>query len=182
VLIAASILTVEYHGFYCQPAAQIGYMTATTVLGIVGIVIPWLEWFDRQYPTPFPQHQQQNRFLFLPLAYPIRFNNSENRQIKVAFFIGLATSGVIPVLHLMVTRGVPKTFFFYAPIIKSLLGYIVGVVIYANRWPEKWRPGSFDTWFSSHQLWHVAILVGIYYHYKSVEGFLAMAKDFACSG
>jgi predicted membrane channel-forming protein YqfA (hemolysin III family) len=49
VLIAASILTVEYHGFYCQPAAQISYMTATTVLGIVGMCIPWLEWFDRQY-------------------------------------------------------------------------------------------------------------------------------------
>jgi len=95
--------------------------------------------------------------------------------------VGLATSGVIPVLHLMFTRGVPNTFFFYSPIIKSLLGYIAGVVVYANRWPEKWRPGTFDTWFSSHQLWHVAILVGIFYHYKSVEGFLAMAKEFACS-
>jgi predicted membrane channel-forming protein YqfA (hemolysin III family) len=50
VLIAASILTVEYHGFYCQPVAQIAYMTSTTVLGIVGMCIPWLEWFDRQYP------------------------------------------------------------------------------------------------------------------------------------
>jgi adiponectin receptor len=108
-------------------------------------------------------------------------NSSENRHIKVGFFVGLATSGVIPVLHLMYTRGVPKTLFFYAPIIKSLLGYIAGVVVYANQWPEKWRPGTFDTWFSSHQLWHVAILVGIYYHYKSVEGFLAMAKEFACS-
>ena len=49
VLIAASILTVEYHGFYCQPAAQIAYMTSTTVLGIAGMFIPWLEWFDRQY-------------------------------------------------------------------------------------------------------------------------------------
>lgn len=49
VLIAASILTVEYHGFYCQPAAQIAYMTSTTVLGVVGMCIPWLEWFDRQY-------------------------------------------------------------------------------------------------------------------------------------
>lgn len=48
VLIAASIVTVEYHGFYCQPVAQISYMTATTVLGIVGMCIPWLEWFDRQ--------------------------------------------------------------------------------------------------------------------------------------
>jgi adiponectin receptor len=117
-----------------------------------------------------------------PLTPRALSNNSENRHIKVAFFVGLATSGVIPVLHLMVTRGVPNTLFFYAPIIKSLLGYIVGVVVYANRWPEKWWPGMFDTWCSSHQLWHVAILVGIYYHYKSVEGFLAMAKEFACSG
>jgi len=164
VLIAATILTVEYHGYYCQPVAQIGYMSATTILGIVGMFIPWLEWFDRQYN---PIHNKAN--------------HSENRHIKLAFFVGLATSGVIPVIHLMITRGVPNTFFFYAPIIKSLLGYIAGVVVYANRWPEKWKPGHFDTWFSSHQLWHVAILVGIYYHYKSVEGFLAMAKEFACS-
>src|SRR5271156_896007 len=52
VLIAASILTVEYHGFYCQPIAQIAYMTSTTVLGIVGMFIPWLEWFDRVYHPP----------------------------------------------------------------------------------------------------------------------------------
>lgn len=49
VLIAATIITVEYHGFYCQPAAQWSYMSATTILGIVGMLIPWLEWFDRQY-------------------------------------------------------------------------------------------------------------------------------------
>jgi adiponectin receptor len=107
-------------------------------------------------------------------------NYSENRHNKVAFFVGLAASGVIPVLHLMIIRGFPKTFFYYASIIKSLLGYVAGLVFYTNRWPEKWRPGAFDTWFSSHQLWHVAILVGIYYHYKSVQGFLAMAQEFAC--
>ena len=55
VLIAASILTVEYHGFYCQPVAQFSYMTLTTILGIVGMFIPWLEWFDRQYSLPKPR-------------------------------------------------------------------------------------------------------------------------------
>ena len=50
-LIAATIITVEYHGFYCQPSAQWSYMTATTILGIIGMLIPWLEWFDRQYTS-----------------------------------------------------------------------------------------------------------------------------------
>jgi adiponectin receptor len=154
VLIAASILTVEYHGFYCQPIAQVAYMTATTLLGVLGMLIPWQEWFDKP----------------------------EYRNLKVAFFLGIAASGIFPVLHLMVLRGVPSTFLFYAPVIKSLGGYLAGVVVYANRWPEKWRPGTFDVWFSSHQLWHLAILAGIYYHYKSVEGFLAMSRGFACSG
>src|SRR5579859_2753584 len=40
VLIAASILTVEYHGFYCQPIAQWSYMTATTFMGVLGMFVP----------------------------------------------------------------------------------------------------------------------------------------------
>ena len=54
VLIAASILTVEYHGFYCQPIAQVSYMASTAVLGIIGMCIPWLEWFDQQYLPQLP--------------------------------------------------------------------------------------------------------------------------------
>jgi len=38
--------------------------------------------------------------------------------------------------------------------------YLSGTAIYANKWPEKLRPGVFDIWGSSHQIFHVFVLLG----------------------
>lgn len=53
VLIAASIVTFEYHGFYCQPHCQLMYISITSLLGLIGTYIPWQEWFDKPYVTTF---------------------------------------------------------------------------------------------------------------------------------
>lgn len=37
--------------------------------------------------------------------------------------------------------------------------YIIGAIIYAARVPERWAPGRFDLFGSSHQWFHVLVLV-----------------------
>ena len=40
------------------------------------------------------------------------------------------------------------------------------------RIPERWRPGSFDVWGASHQIFHVCAVLGAALHYKGLlKGF-----------
>lgn len=135
VLIAATIVTVEFHGFRCSPLAQVAYAGFTTTLGVVGVIVPWFAWFDKV----------------------------ENRGWKIAFFLGIAVSGVVPFTHLMFAQSFSRTWTFFTPVFRSLLCYIFGVVIYASHFPEKLKPGLFDRIGNSHQIWHLAILGGIWY-------------------
>ena len=43
--------------------------------------------------------------------------------------------------------------------------YIIGAGIYACRIPERWAPGRFDIWGSSHQIFHGFVLVAAVSHF-----------------
>lgn len=152
-LIACSILTMEYSGFYCQPYAQLAYMGLTTLIGLVGIIMPWYDWFDRR----------------------------ENRSTRILFYLGLSISGVFPLVHLVVERGPVSTFFFIRPLFKSIASYIVGVIFYANHFPERVWKGVFDWTGGSHCIWHICVFFGIYGHYMATQDFITTASDFACT-
>ncbi|ORY87575.1 hemolysin-III related-domain-containing protein [Protomyces lactucae-debilis] len=152
VLIAASIVTMEYHGFYCDPWKQLFYVGFTSALGVLGTIIPWFEFFDKV----------------------------ENRGFKICFFLGIAFSGIVPITHIVLSQSASRTLYFFAPVIKSLLCYTTGVAVYASRFPEKWRPGTFDLFLNSHNLWHLMVFGGIWYHFKAVQGFHTTSRSFAC--
>jgi hypothetical protein len=40
-----------------------------------------------------------------------------------------------------------------------------GAAIYLFQVPERWWPGHFDYFFSSHQLWHLSIFAAVLVHY-----------------
>ncbi|KAK7206214.1 hemolysin-III related-domain-containing protein [Myxozyma melibiosi] len=154
ILIACSILTTQYTSFYCQPSARALYMGTTAALGVAGVVFAWHPAFDR----------------------------AENRWLRISFFVCLALSGGLALIHLSWTRGIMNTLWFYLPITKSLLCYLTGVVVYGFLFPERLLPGSIFDWIgASHNLWHVAVLGGIYYHYTATHKFLSNAREFSCS-
>jgi adiponectin receptor len=147
LLIAASIMTTEYTAFYCEPLSRWVYMTATATLGIGGVILPW-------HPT---------------------FNRSDMAWARVAFYVTLGATGFAPVLQLNLTRGGVWAWEFYAPIAKSITVYLVGAIVYASQVPERWFPGAFDYIGGSHNLWHIAVLGGILFHYVAMEEFFAGA-------
>jgi adiponectin receptor len=122
-------------------------------LGIAGVILPW-------HPT---------------------FNRSDLAWARVGFYVSLAATGFAPVLQLSLARGIDWTFYFYAPVAKSILVYLAGAFIYASQLPERWWPGAFDYAGGSHNIWHVAVLGGILFHYLAMEEFFAkaflMARD-----
>ena len=147
LLVAASIMTTEYTAFYCEPWSRSIYLTTTLVLGIAGTILPW-------HPT---------------------FNRSDMSWARVGFFVSLAATGFFPVLQLTYQRGWGDTIYFYAPITKSVSVYLLGAIMYAAKVPERFLPGWFDYAGGSHNIWHLAVLGGIFFHYSAMQSFFGEA-------
>ncbi|KAK2746407.1 hypothetical protein FQN55_005625 [Onygenales sp. PD_40] len=147
LLVAASIVTTEYTAFYCEPVSRWIYILATSTLGIAGVILPW-------HPT---------------------FNRQDMAWARVAFYVTLAATGFAPIAQLSLTRGLGWSLYFYSPIVKSLAVYLTGALIYASQIPERWRPGLFDYVGGSHNIWHLAVLGGILFHYRAMQDLFAGA-------
>ncbi|KAI9751308.1 MAG: hypothetical protein M4579_006124 [Chaenotheca gracillima] len=147
LLIAASIMTSEYTAFYCEPVSRWTYMIATGIFGLGGVAVTW-------HPT---------------------FNRADMNWARVAFYISLVITGLIPVIQLNITRGPTWSWYFYAPILKSVAVYLCGAIVYASQIPERWWPGGFDYVGGSHNLWHLAVLGGILFHYVAMQDFFSIA-------
>ncbi|KAF2652263.1 adiponectin receptor protein 1 [Lophiostoma macrostomum CBS 122681] len=156
LLVAASIMTTEYAAFYCEPTSRWIYMSTTACLGIGGVILPW-------HPT---------------------FNRQDMAWLRVLFYVSLAATGFLPVGQLAATRGVAWAYYFYAPVTKSILVYLLGALMYASKVPECWFPGTFDYVGCSHNIWHVAVLFGILFHYSAMQDMFSQAllrAQFHCS-
>ncbi|CDO54631.1 hypothetical protein DV113_000116 [Geotrichum candidum] len=154
VLIACSILTTEYTAFYCSPRAQAAYMIVTALCGLAGAIFTWHPSFDRP----------------------------DGKARRVTFFVSFAVAGGAGFMHAAALHGFTPTFFFYLPVLKSLASYSVGVIVYALLIPERWCPGGlFDYFGMSHNLWHISVFAGIYYHYMATVSLLEGAKAYSCS-
>jgi adiponectin receptor len=147
LLVAASIMTTEYAAFYCEPFSRWVYMLTTAGLGIGGVILPW-------HPT---------------------FNRQDMAWLRVMFYVSLAATGFLPVGQLIATRGVEWAYYFYAPVGKSILVYLLGACLYASKVPERWFPGMFDYVGCSHNIWHVAVLCGIIFHYTAMQDMFSQA-------
>ena len=132
-----------YYAFICIPFWRMFYSGATLVLIIINI-------------------------LFQVLPRRLYSNKADKRRIYV--FIFMVLFGIIPACHWIYLHGgfgnafvqnfVPKIFLMY---------FTTGLAFffYASKIPEKYYPGVFDYFGSSHQLWHVFILLAFIWWYLS---------------
>lgn len=152
-LIAASVLVTEYYGYYCQPVIRQRYMIFTGVVSSFGFVLPFFKVWDTK----------------------------EFRPIRITFFLSLAFSSIVPVLHLVWLHGIAKTYQFMEPAAISVGMYLLGVLFYANRFPERYFPGRFDfAGMTSHAIWHVFVCFGIYFHYLASLHFYKNRHEYGC--
>lgn len=154
LLVASSIMTTEYTAFYCEPVSRWTYIAFTFILGLLGTAMAWVPMFNR----------------------------ADMAWGRVAFFVTLALTGFLPAFQLMVTRGLAWCAVFYAPILKSVLVYFVGACLYAAQVPERFFPGCFDYIGGSHNIWHLAVLGGILFHYSAMQEFFQKAFVMASTG
>ncbi|CAO3618050.1 unnamed protein product [Cunninghamella echinulata] len=153
-LITASVLVTEYFGFYCQPITARKYMVFTSLIGSVGTISPFFKcWDTKQY-----------------------------RPLRIAVFLTMGFSSAVPVFHLIFVNGLSASLEFFQMAAVSVLMYILGVFIYANRFPEKMFPGKFDfAGMTSHAIWHIFVCFGIYFHYLASHQFYEHRYAYGCN-
>ncbi|ORX97990.1 HlyIII-domain-containing protein [Basidiobolus meristosporus CBS 931.73] len=154
LLITASVLIIEYYGFYCRPIIRNLYLTSTIVLGVTGVILPWFRWFDHR----------------------------DYRYVRIMIFVLMGASGFVPFVHMAFLFGWSNTWAALLKFIQSIACYLLGTLLYANHYPEKLWPGAFNLWGHSHQLWHLCVLAGIYYHYVFALNFYQTRCIYGCNG
>ncbi|CAG8950711.1 hypothetical protein HYFRA_00002921 [Hymenoscyphus fraxineus] len=132
-MITGSFIPSIYYGFYCHPHLQETYWTMICSLGAGCTAASILE----------------------------RFRTPAWRPYRATMFSAMGLSGVFPVLHGLEMYGIEN--------MKERMGlmwvllqgvfYIMGAALYAGRFPERSWPGKFDIWGSSHQLFHVLVVM-----------------------
>ncbi|KAH6871674.1 mPR-like GPCR protein [Thelonectria olida] len=145
-LIVGSFVPALYYGFFCKPTLLTAYLCLICLLGTGCATVSWVE----QFRTP------------------------KWRPYRAVIFIGLGLSGLIPIIHGVAIygyKGLEDRISVTWIIIHGAM-YIFGAVLYAARWPERSFPGAFDIWGSSHQIFHMFVLLAAAMH------FYGMAKAF----
>lgn len=139
ILIAGSFYPLIYYAFYCQPWAQRLYLTAITVMAALTFAVTLVPAFG----TP--------KYL----------------MFRTGIFLSLGFFGLVPVSHLVYQYGPfdPHVTVMIGPLLLMGLLYTLGAIIYATKFPERFYPGRFDVWFSSHQLWHICVVAAALVHF-----------------
>lgn len=148
-LISASIATVVYFSLSCHSTAAYFYLSACAISAIVGSFLPFMKWF----------------------------NERKHKKWRLLYFILLALSGIAPCVHLGLIHSPAAVFNFVWPIVPSILAYGGGVVFYASHFPEcmypqnpqpSWAHACNSIGLTSHAIWHLFILLGIWLHRAAV--------------
>ena len=137
-MILSSMCPSIYYGYYCEPKRIRFYLTLLSSLGFV-------------------------TFCFTVLD---RFRTPQWRPYRAAMFIALGLSAVFPVFEALLTHGrssAEKNMSLTHVTVQGAF-YIIGAVIYACRIPEKHFPGTFDVIGSSHQIFHVCVVLAGFIH------------------
>ncbi|XP_006350145.1 heptahelical transmembrane protein 2-like [Solanum tuberosum] len=137
IMIICSFFAPVYYTFCCQPHWCLLYLSSITLVGILVIIT-----------------------LFAPALTSGTF-----RSFRAVLFLAMGFSGVIPAAHAV------SLYFHHPQVLVALvyeitmgLLYAAGAVFYVTRFPERWKPGTFDLVGQSHQIFHVLVVAAALSH------------------
>jgi adiponectin receptor len=153
MLITGSLIPWLHYCFACQPLLRVTYTAITTSLGIVCVTITLSD----------------------------EFNKPTYRWMRAVVFVCLGLSGIVPIKIHIITSGLQLSAVAptYSWFLLMMLLYMLGTIVYVLRFPECRWPGKFDIWFSSHQLFHVLVLVATLVNCHAI--FITASNQFGIS-
>ena len=140
-LITGSGIPAVYYVFYCTTISRYVHMAMLILLGLCSIVISFWD----------------------------KFNQREYRGFRALVFVLFGLYYAVPAIQVMVERGFaePLGKFVVGLVIMAML-YLGGAGLYASRIPERFRPGMFDVWAHSHQIFHVCVVAAALVYYDAL--------------
>ncbi|KAG8468053.1 hypothetical protein KFE25_007105 [Diacronema lutheri] len=140
-LIVGSFVPILFYGFYEHRFLRTLYIALICALGGV---------------------------LFVLALTPL-FHLQRYRELRTMLFTGLGLSGVVPITHMLVYYDFNQLSRFV--LVGTLLtggAYLCGTAFYLSRFPEVLAPGRFDFALSSHNIWHVMVVLAASLHFSFV--------------
>jgi len=146
-LISATVGTMVYYGFQCDPHLRQLFLVCCVLTGIAGNTMPFMGWF----------------------------NQYEYRMWRIAFFLSLAFTSIAPLATFAYLHNMEQTFNFIFPVWPSIASYLVGLVFYVTHIPERFvADGKLAHWLDSigggsHAIWHAFIVLAISQHKTAIS-------------
>lgn len=94
------------------------------------------------------------------------FYGEQYTHVRIMTFVGSLAACAAGLLHAHVGAYASDMAEIWGAVGRVLVVEGAGTLAYALHFPERWFPRRFDFLGASHQLWHVAVLVGMYLHYR----------------
>ncbi|AOA63400.1 Protein involved in Zinc homeostasis [Komagataella phaffii CBS 7435] len=144
LLISTSLIGIIYYAFIDKPNLYSIMISVTVILAIVCATV----------------------------SLDDNFRRPEWRPFRASMFVSFGLWGGVPVLVGLYTYGKEETVQRCGLkfIILEAIFYILGASIYALRVPERLAPGSFDLLGSSHQIFHVLVVIAAVCHGMALVG------------
>ena len=140
LLVTGSCFPPYYYFFYCEPKFSIIYLVFISIFGL----------------TTFC------------LSLTNNFNSPKMRGFRGKLFLVFGLCAGIPVFHIKLFGYKLNGYNSELRFLYWYLGgitYVIGGIIYIIRFPERKYPGKFDYIGSSHQLFHITVVLAAYFHY-----------------
>jgi adiponectin receptor len=154
ILLAGSYFPIIFYIFYCDTALIWIYLSCISVSSIIVFIMAM---------APF-------------------FQTAKFRTARGLSFLGLGLLGVFPLTHMLFIPHI-ISHFQIAIVWFLLMGacYIIGVGFYILRIPERFYPGKFDLWGSSHNIWHLFVLAAVLCHYVGSRWSFYLRHEATCA-
>ncbi|KAF0682774.1 Aste57867_25073 [Aphanomyces stellatus] len=136
-LIVGCYVPSIYYGFYCDPSLRAIYFSIIALLATAVFVA-----------------------CFVPAV-------QSRTHVRVAAFLAMILFALVPIVHAIATFGFwdDHVQVMIKPAFMCSLFNVPGLAFYVSRVPERWYPGLFDVYGSSHQWWHLCVVVAAVLYY-----------------
>ncbi|TGO64148.1 hypothetical protein BELL_1051g00020 [Botrytis elliptica] len=173
---ACYILSTVYHLFSNHSHATYLLCLKLDFLGILVVIagsFPPGLWYT------FPCASRQLKFTWIAVdliaqfcaallaIFSKSFQAPKMRPLRGLVFSAMASSAFYPIIIKISQVGWTQANSEYGASLYgfAIIIYLCSVTIYALRVTEGWKPGYFDIWGHSHQLFHVGITIGLTVHF-----------------
>jgi adiponectin receptor len=154
LLIGGSMVVPLYYAFRCDQTISTIYMG--TIVTLTGSMI----------------------LLFLIPS----LSTEHYRNLRICIFTAFGIGGFVPIVHLSSFYGIFSEFLYERIKTVSLMyaTYTFGLFFYFSRIPERIFQRTFDIFFHSHQIWHVAVSTASLIHFYNMYEFRDASISRSC--